>query len=283
MGEEPTEIALDLNGDGHCDIVLRQPSTGTFYFRIGDGNGNFTEIGPHCWTKDSEGGPYRPLAGDFNGDGFWDIGVYESRTGKFHLKVGDGKGSFSHWAVHAWTADGNGGPYQPFALDLDGNGLWDIGLRQPSTGTLYFRLGDGKGNFAEIGSHCWTPDSAGGPYQIIAGAFDLNRKGDIALWQLSTGTFYFRMDHGIANFTEIGSHCWTKDSEGGPYRPLAGDFNGDGIVDIGVYESKTGAVHSKVGDEKGAVSHSARHNWTEDANGGEARIRSKSKEGGVLA
>jgi thiol-disulfide isomerase/thioredoxin len=50
-------------------------------------------------------GPYRPFAGDFDGDGKGDIGLYEARTGKLHIKRGDGRGTFTHWAVDPWTPD----------------------------------------------------------------------------------------------------------------------------------------------------------------------------------
>ena len=266
QGYQP--LAGDFNRDGIWDIGLREPPTGMFYLRLGDGKGNFTEIGSHGWTADTKGGPYQPFAGDFNRDGIWDIGLRQPSTGTFYFRLGDGKGNFTEIGSHPGTSDSQGGIYRPFAGDFDKDGFGDIGVFEARTGKLHIKLGDGRGNFSHWAVNQWTEDSKGGPYEPFAGDFNRDGIWDIGLRQPSTGTFYFRLGDGKGNFTEIGSQPWTSFSQGGIYRPFAGDFNKDGFADIGVFEARTGKLHIKLRDGRGNFSHWAVNQWTDDSKGG---------------
>ena len=82
-----------------------------------------------------EGGPRRPddlpVTGDWDGDAKTDLGVYDSATAVFTLRIVDGDGL-------AWTAQvpfGQPGDL-PVTGDWDANGKTDVGVWNPGTATF---------------------------------------------------------------------------------------------------------------------------------------------------
>src|SRR6266480_1283880 len=137
-------LALDLNRDGHLDLVatarLVKPA---LHMWVGDGKATFTSIAA-TWTDIG----YAALAsGDINGDGFPDI-VAASHFGVVQTLLSDGRGGFTEKTLR--REDG----YVAAALgDLDGDGNLDIlaggnvtGDVRNGYGLFWFR-GDGKGGW----------------------------------------------------------------------------------------------------------------------------------------
>ena len=250
QGYQP--LAGDFNRDGIWDIGLREPPTGMFYLRLGDGKGNFTEIGSHGWTADTKGGPYQPFAGDFNRDGIWDIGLRQPSTGTFYFRLGDGKGNFTEIGSHPGTSDSQGGIYRPFAGDFDKDGFGDIGVFEARTGKLHIKLGDGRGNFFHWAVNQSTGGLQGRPLRTVAPvistgmAFGTLGFASRAPERSTSGWAMAR----VTSPRSAPSHA-TSFSQGGIYRPFAGDFNKDGFADIGVFEARTGKLHIKLRDGRG--------------------------------
>jgi hypothetical protein len=82
----------DWNGDGITEIGVFRPSTGKWCLDM-NGNGQWDGCGADgCYTFGMNGD--LPVAGDWDGDGVAEIGVFRPSTGKWYL-------------------------------DLNGNGQWD--------------------------------------------------------------------------------------------------------------------------------------------------------------
>ncbi len=101
--------------------VFRPAAPSRFFLRNGTGNtsivfGSATDI---------------PVTGDWNGDGFWDVGVFNGSARLFRLKNGSTTTS---------VAFGSGADV-PVTGDWDGNGVWDVGVFRPSLGTFFLRNG----------------------------------------------------------------------------------------------------------------------------------------------
>ena len=72
-----------------------------------------------------------PVSGDWDGDGRWDVGVYDHRTSVFFLR--NALGNMSSWYV--------AGSGLPITGDWDGDGRWDLGHYNPATRTFTLRSG----------------------------------------------------------------------------------------------------------------------------------------------
>jgi RHS repeat-associated protein len=137
-----TMLPIDLNGDGHDDLVYYNSGTGTWYYLMGTSSGSYS--GPYNTgvTADSVG-----HAIDFDGDGQMEVLVAAGTT----------------WKVMRYTATGS-----TFTLidtgitlntkattaDLNGDGLTDLIYAVTTTGygqpdSLYYRLNTGDGFGAE--------------------------------------------------------------------------------------------------------------------------------------
>ncbi len=204
----------DWNGDGADDIGVWRPSTGRFYLDMD---------GSRTWTpgvdliSDPFGIPSDlPVAGDWNGDGLDDIGVWRPSTGRFYL---DSNGSRTWNTGVDRITDPFGLPAdQPVAGDWNGDGIADIGVRRPSTGRFYLD---------SDGSRTWTAgvDLVSGPFGIATDepvTGDWNGEGfdDIGFWRPSTGRFALDMD-GSRNWTP-GIDLVSEPFGAGTDRPVAG-------------------------------------------------------------
>jgi len=153
---------VDLNGDGHLDIlsgsyaVTRgKESAGYFHVLLGTAKGMFgtaavvngTDKRPLIISgKAPENYCTRPTAVDLNGDGKLDI-VTGNFTGKFALFLGSGGGKFS--PSHTWLLDPKGkrlrvdGKSDPVFVDWDGDGDLDL-ISGSNSGDVHLFLNGGS-------------------------------------------------------------------------------------------------------------------------------------------
>lgn len=211
----PQYVAVgDFNGDGKLDLAISSncdggcPSDGAYILQ---GNGDGTFQTPTLAFS----GTGSVAAGDFNGDGKFDLGFY---TGAVQIYLGNGDGTFTNTSnyipnVFAYTSN--------FALvtaDFNSDNKLDI-----AAGNGIF-LGNGNGTFQgiQIGA---VP---GNPVAAVTGDFDKNGTVDVAA--ISPDSLYVLSNNGGGELTL--THTYTLQEPG--IGVVTADFNADGNLDLAV-------------------------------------------------
>ncbi len=225
------QVALaDINADGDLDIVAGTKGNG---IRVWIGDGSFS------WTAKNTGLPttleYTGVAvADMNKDGDMDIIAtdYSASGPEVRLYTGDGTGS---WTSRASSfATGNAVSYGVATGDVDKDGDMDIVYSEGRGITcLLGNSGGGTGT-----SFTWTTantnlPSSGQHSQLALADLDNDGDLDIASGYVGGGIVVYLGNGGAGT-----GQSWTKGSLDLPtssqyYGCAVGDFNKDGIKDIG--------------------------------------------------
>jgi hypothetical protein len=223
VGSGPDGIATGaFTGDGRIDLAVVNSFDNTVSVLLGDADGTFQ---PQV-TYAVGSGPTGIMAGDFNGDGRTDLAIANSSSNDVSVLLGNGDGTFQPQATYAVGA----GPAQIVAGDFNGDGHVDLAVTNQSGNTVSVLLGNGDGTFQP--QVAYAVGSA--PDAILAG--DFSGDGHLDLAVANTG-----------NYTEPGSVSVLLGNGDGTFQPqvtyavgsfgssiAAGDFNGDGHLDLAV-------------------------------------------------
>ncbi len=170
----------------------------------------------------------RPVAGDWDGDGFHGVGGYDQNRGTFYLKdnLDDGAADtvFTlRWALRGW---------HPVAGDWTGDGEYGVGVYDPNSRTFYLKnaLDDTAADLTFTFSwalRTWLP---------VAGDWNGDGKYGVGLYDPMSGTFY------LMNALEAGTadHTFAISGALRSWLPLAGDWSGDGVYGVGLYDPMSG-------------------------------------------
>ncbi len=95
----------DFDGNGKWDVGLYNPNNqGNFYIQYGDGTGAFASQTAWHWGVFSNA---QVFTGDFDGNGKWDVGLYNPNSnGDLFVKLGDGGGAFHNQRIFHWATSG---------------------------------------------------------------------------------------------------------------------------------------------------------------------------------
>jgi hypothetical protein len=140
-------VLSDWNFDGKSEIGVFRPSTHIFYL---DYNGNGAWNGAVIDRQYNFGltGDI-PVSGDWDNDGFTEIGVFRPSTHMFYLDY-NGNGAWNGAVVDRQYNFGITGDI-PVSGDWDDNGFTEIGVFRPSTHIFYLDYnGNGAWNGAVV-------------------------------------------------------------------------------------------------------------------------------------
>jgi RHS repeat-associated protein len=262
----------DFNGDGLADIVSVYPddnfdqASDKSWIGLSNGDGTFS------FTSGTNFLPYGGLnniymeertvvfVSDFNGDGLSDIASvypddnFDDASGKSWIGLSNGDGTF------AFTSGTNFLPYggqnnvymeertTVFSGDFNGDGLADMVSVYPdsSASKSWIALSKGNGTFNYLSGTNFIPDgSSGNVYRdssTSAFAADVNGDGLSDLISIypnnTTGKSWIGISTGDGTFTYVnGTEFIPEGAANNVYRDSstvvsAGDFNGDGMLDI---------------------------------------------------
>lgn len=182
-------------------------------------------------TRFTRLGGGQTVVGDWNGDGYDDIGLFRADTGTFTL--------FVNGAVFKTISrlDGKVGG-RPLVGNWDGLPGDEVGLFRPALGRFILDI-DGDGLSSD-------PDDRvgalldGKPYgRPLVGNWDGVGGDEVGLYRVATGEFTLDVDGDLASRDPDDTVITRLAGKIGG-QPLVGDWDGDGRADVGVFFGLTG-------------------------------------------
>jgi len=242
VGVSPYYVAVaDFNGDGkpdlavvnNCGTDLTCASPGTVSILLGNGDGTFT-------TKSTPSVDLRPVsaaAGDFNGDGKLDLAVVNNcptcEGGSVSILIGNGDGTFTTGTPVSTGST----PGQAIAADFNGDGKLDLAVTSHGNDTVNVFLGNGDATFT-FGS---ALQLSAAPTSLVSGDFNGDGILDLAVaLDAPNGGVTILLGNGDGTFTLASSQPFT--GLVAPQSVTAGDFNGDGILDLALTDAGSGRL-----------------------------------------
>jgi hypothetical protein len=212
----------DFNQDGKLDMVT---ADGTVL--LGNGDGTFR-------TGNSLGGVPNPnlnsiAVADFNHDGKLDVLLTSTSTSDLYVFLGNGDGTFQNATL---TNTGIGSISSFAVADVNGDGIPDVvaTVANGSGTTVWVFLGKGDGTFTVPGKFFSAASIPIG--LLLLGDFNGDKKLDVALTGPGNLTkpapVGIMLGDGHGNFQAPITSTGVKN----PKEMIAGDFNGDGHLDL---------------------------------------------------
>jgi hypothetical protein len=219
-------LATDIAKAGTASVTVVSPKSGggrsaVLFFPVADAvpSINFSRT-----DFPSTGGNVQVVTDDFNGDGKFDLAASTFYDGTVRVFLGNGDGTFTPAPSYS--------VYQAHALvkgDFNNDGIMDLAVGSELTPRVTILLGNGDGTFRQGGT--FTVGSSGS-YRLAVG--DFNGDGNLDLATTGPGEdSYVSILLGKGDGT-FQPHIDTEISGQTLCRLVAGDFNGDGHLDLAV-------------------------------------------------
>jgi hypothetical protein len=212
---------------------------------------------------------------DFNGDGIADLVAIQGAGGAVVL-LGNGDGTFTQKTTLSTNADWWNTLENVVVADFNGDGIPDIAITDyeysdegPSGGFVEVFLGNGDGTFSPTQQELngfgpnEDPQTGLGPYATVVGDFNGDGVPDIAVANLD-GSLTVVLGNGDGTFKTITgssalpeSYGFYASMESTPGAIAAGDFNGDGILDLAVVNQAGAMVYVLLGNGDGTFTAAA--------------------------
>ncbi len=223
--------AGDFTNDGHLDLAVVDGIHDTISILLGDGTGRFRLSGAPI--PFSGGEPSDIAVGDFTGDGHEDLAF--ASGGNVNVLLGDGSGGFAPAPGSPFAVAGS--PESVVAGHFNADGLSDLAVTT-NAGQLAIYLAMGEGRFQEAAG---SPQPVGeSPRSMVAADLNGDGKTDLAIANEGSDTVTVLLGDGSGGFAPAlgspfavpGGPEASSSRPGLPDSIAAGDFNGDGNLDL---------------------------------------------------
>jgi len=229
-------------------IGIFRPSTGEWFLDL-DGNGAFDGCGvDKCLTNFGTSGMW-PVVGDWYGTGKTNIGVYEPSTGTWHLDDGNGTWDNCDSAIDLCISSFGAPGSFPVTMESSDADQIIIGFFQPivteiTSRTIITKLGlwkfdiNGNGILESCAiDQCIENFGQSGDLPVVGNWDGAGEK--IGIFRPQSGEWLLDLnDNGMWDGSPV-------DRLLGPFgqfgdRPVVGDWDGTGVIRIGVFRPSTG-------------------------------------------
>jgi len=238
------QFSGDFNGDGLSDVAAYYASTGRLMVSLSTGHGF---LAPTVWATFPAGFTtgWIMVVGDFTGNGKDDIASFYSPLGLWAVSVSTG----TTFVNETWAQFGGAGAWdRPVVGDFNGDGKDDIANVDLWTGQLFVSQSTGTAFTTTL----WgTLPAIGYWSNTVVGDFNGDGKDDIAnfwvypgltRWWVSTSNGSSFTTTPWATTTTLASLSPLTDNFPltGWTTPIVGDFTGNGMADIAMYNASLG-------------------------------------------
>jgi parallel beta-helix repeat protein len=234
----------DFNGDGIPDVVM--------FDGVHPGVGDGTFRSPLSGLDLPSGDYYGPMVeGDFNGDGKLDIAVADYSNSMVLVVMGNGDGTFQTGKIYAVGEFPFSFAYHARLVtgDFNGDGKVDLALDAGFRSTVYVLLGNGDGTFQPPAAYKLPYFSA--PDSIVVGDFNGDGVPDLAVADTG-GAIDVLLGRGDGTFgAGVYRQALVSSAELGINSLVAGDFNGDGKLDLAASSSDYASIEILLGNGDG--------------------------------
>ncbi len=229
------QLSGDVDGNGTSDLIAFDATKGTWTVSCA----RTCTLSPGgAWLSGFGSTSSIPLLGDWNSDGFTDIGIYSSGSWEFATSTGM---SFERGAMSSLSF----GSGTPLTGDFNGDGRMDLGTYDAHLWSVALATGD---SFSSAGSFARTL-GAGNNSTPLTGDFNGDGLTDIAT--VDQGTVSVALSNG--SLFVSAQNPWLSGFGSGNY--TSADVNGDGLTDVLSYDKGSGQVRYALstGSQFGAV------------------------------
>ena len=229
VGSTPNSIvAGDFTGDGRLDLAVANWGSNSVSVLLGNGDGTFqSEVEYAVGTT-----PDSMVAGDFNADGRLDLAVANENDNTVSVLLGNGVGTFPSTRQNVVGAS----PVAIVAAHFAGDGRLDLAVANAEDNTISVLLSNGDGTFQPAVEYPVGVEPSG----IAAGDFNGDGRLDLAVADYGDESYGGTDPGGVSVLLGNGDGTFQPAVEYpvgvDPSGIVAGDFNGDGRLDLAVVD-----------------------------------------------
>lgn len=175
-------------------------------------------------------------------------GLYDPSAAWFHLKNALGAGGLADLSFR-YGPTGNLG-WVPLAGDWDFDGVHSVGLYDPATGGFHLKnLNARPPGGADLIFRYGPRNHAG--FLPITGDWDGDGTDTVGLYDPAGAAFHLKNSHSAGGLADVSFRFGPRHNAG--WIPIAGDWDGDGIDTVGLYDPVGSGFHLKNSHSAGGV------------------------------